>query len=460
MSKFFLSIERFVYRLLNFIFNPPPKEAQTMPSYLQYSATEIRKRINDRAYQLEIIAWVDSYLRPLDNDALVLEMARKRPFGIGNFTTAKFKAVIDRMSSLMEGGTPAHEDGHRWFDALDVSAIISDDPYIARAYRNEIDAAFWAGWYHDNSTDVQHRYIDAEWECNHCELGAWRFYHATEGLIAEPIRRLAAYYIAQHQQMTSEKKAKVGTQKPWNDRLFFWDGHPVRIGVWICRWADRLENGGDSATHLVRHALAAVDGARIGGMDLHHLDGFYNFRDQLAYLFTPATMVAEFPRIENGITVMKDGQPVMDKFPSMLKHLEGYRISAGPAQSIYNQHDGKSPNMRFLMDWKVSNSKRLIQIITETTGEPNFEFFEKQMKMKSGYPNSNLTLEAIELVRNLWNLTSPDDQSHWAQGFEFALKSYYEWLEILQAQISKATDPTVKAFRPLVKSFVARVTKV
>lgn len=113
-----------------------------------------------------------------------------------------------------------------------------------------------------------------------------------------------------------------------------------------------------------------------------------------------------------------------------------------------------------LIAWKVDNSKKFIDLITNTTGSPDFELFVKIMKMKSGYPNNLMTKDTIEMIRGLWSHCSPEDQSHWAKGFEFAHASYFDWLSFLHEQISSSTHPTIKAFLPLIPEMLTRVTKI
>lgn len=438
---------------------PQPQKEATVPNF--YSPEELREKLKERAFQLEMVDWVKTVLRPLENDALYLMVCRDRGTSVTGFTTLGIKAVMDRMDPAILLGTPAHDLGHHICDALGGAALISNDSFLGQAHRNELDAAFWAAMYHDCFTGIQHRYVDTEWDLNHAEGAAWYFYHATEDLIIEPIRRLAAYMIAVHPHMLKKMEAKNGSERlPWNDQLFFYGSIPVRIGVWITRWTDRLENGGDAATHFVRHAMATVDGALVGGLDLHGVD-WYTFNDQLRFLFTPKAVVTEITVLKDGQPVLKDGQPVVNKVPSMLQHLKGYATSAlAFPYSPYNQHDHRSPVMSHLMGWKVANSGKFIDLVTNTTGTPNFETFVQLMKIKSGKPNSQITLNAIEMLRELWKLNSAEDQAHWAQGFDMALASYHEWLKVLQIQISLATDPTIVAFQPLVPNLIARITQI
>jgi len=405
---------------------------------------ELREAIQDKAFQDAAVSWVNDNLRPLEDDQAYLKVAQGNWVDeLFHFSTDVFKEIFARFNELILLGTPAHELGHHIFDGLGGTAIVSDDPFIAKAYRNEIDAAILGAMFHDASTGVQHRYVDNEWGMNHGELASLIFFFLTKGLIPENTHLIASYAIAAHPHMLKSMTAKNGAvREPWEDHIFYNGETPVRIAVWVTRWTDRLENGGDPATHFPRHALATVDGALVNGFDLHKVD-WYSFSDGMRYLFTPRAEVNEV-----------EGK----KIPTMLQHLKGYANSAIAVPcSAYNQHDEKSPNMVSLMARKVKSSTDFIDIVTNTTGDPDFEKFVKLMTIKSGSPLSEANIKAIEMLRDLWNKNTPEDQAHWAQGFDFALVEYYRWLTVLQTKIGNATDPTVKAFMPLVSDLVKKV---
>ena len=442
MAAFIMLVKGFFARIWATIF---PKEKNMTPFF---TPDQLREKLKDRNYQLALVDWVNNTLRPLEDNAEYLKLCQASGTPV---TTETIKQILDHLYSYMRLGTPVHDLGHHVRDGLGGSAIIAKDLFIRSGFRNDIDAGFWAAMFHDGSTGVQHRYIDNEWELNHGELQAVIFYCLTVNLLSEPVRRLAAYAIAAHPHALKDIGTKNGAiRKPWNDELFYdHTDRPVRLAVWITRWTDRLENGGDPATHLPRHALATVDGAIVGGMDLHKVD-WYSFADSLKFLFTPQAIVTAVP---------VSGKDDM-KVPSMLQHLQGYRMSADTSKvSPYNQHDSLSPSMTWLMNWKVSRSIEFVDMVTNTTGAPDFEVFAKLLRMVSGSPINESSLKAIEMVRDLWNLNTPEDQAHWAAGFKFALRSYYEWLTLLTDEIAGATDPTIKTFVPLVSEMVAKVTR-
>lgn len=422
----------------------PQKEHQIMTPEL------LKAKLQDRPYQLKLANWVENTLRPLEDDQKYLELCQAPNTPL---TTEVLKTIFKRLYPYIVLGTPAHDLGHHFRDALGGAAILAKDLFLRSAYRNDIDAAFLGAMCHDGSTGVQHRYVDNGWELNHGELMAYIFYHITADVLSEPLRRLTAYAIAAHPHSLKDATTTNGAvRKPWNDGLFYHEGRPIRISVWVTRWTDRLENGGDPAAHLARHTLASTDGALVDGMDLHKVD-WYGFKNALKYLFTPDTIVTEV------VITKKDGTTEIQKIPSMLQHLKGYASSHDPArESAYNKHDGLSPSMTRLMLWKRAKSAEFINIVTTTTGTADFNVFEKLMRMVSGSPLNETGLKAIEMVRDLWNLNTPEDQAHWAGGFKMAQTSYYEWLAMLNDEIMNATDPTVKAFIPLVPEFIEAVT--
>jgi len=430
----------------------------TLQSFDFLSPNVVKRKIAKEHFRKSLVKWVEDTLRPLEENSTYLGFAiGEREDQILDLGT--IEKVINSMMPFTLLGTPAHDLGHHIFDALGGAAIISNDPFVGSGYRNDINAAFFGAMFHDCSTGVQHRYIDSEWQLSHAEIAAAIFFFNTQKILPFNLRVLTAYAIAAHAHMLKQTVAKDGsTRKIWNDELFFNNGRPVRLAVWITRWTDRLENGGDPATHLPRHAMASVDGAIVGGFDLHRVD-WYSHNDQLKYLFTPEAAIYGFRAVDGGGNLVeKDGLPVFNKVPTMLQHLKGYADSAETSKvSAYNQHDDKSPNMRKLMDWKIAKSREFVDLVTNTKGVPDFEKFVKLMTLKSGKPMNDQGIKAIQMVRDLWNLNSKEDQSHWANGFDMALKSYYQWIGVLADQIGKATDPTIKEFGRIIPKILPKV---
>jgi len=460
MANLYWSFLNFIVRLYEAIFKKSSSSTVILNQVDFSSPEDLMEKLQYRDIQIALADWVQNTLRSLeDNDAYLAAAKGSKLDRFFNLDTATIAKILRIMEPFVLLGTPAHDLGHHLFDGFGGSAIIGHDPFIAKGYRNDINGAFFGAMFHDSSTGIQHRYIDNEWECNHGELAAAIFFFNTAGILPLNTRLLAAYAIAAHPHMLKEMTAKNGSvRKPWVDELFYDGQKPVRLAVWITRWTDRLENGGDPATHLPRHALASVDGARVGGLDLHGIN-WYGFNDGLKFLFVPKAVVTEVPVLDkDGQPVLKDGQPAINKIPSMLMHLQGYAKSAlAFPYSPYNQNDHLSPSMQMLMAFKVKSSAELIDTVTNTVGEPDFEKFVTLMKIKSGDPLSPTGLETIEMVRELWELNSKEDQAHWANGFEMALDTYYTWVAMLQKEISEATDPTVKAFAPLICRNIAKI---
>lgn len=421
-----------------------------------YTPTQLKTILSDRAVQIRLSKWVADYLRPLENNELYLQVA-KDPRVRFTLTTETIKSVFNILRPYIALGTPAHDLGHHVRDSLGGAALLSQDLFLMSAHHNEQVAALFAAAFHDGSTGVQHRYVDNEWELNHGELMATIFYSFTAHLLPEPIRRLTAYAIAAHPHMLKDMTTKNGfTRKPWKDEMFYDNGRPVRVAVWVCRWTDRLENGGDFASMFGRHLLASADGVRVNGTDLSKTD-WYSFTDQIKYIFTPRAET-----IESIVGTNPDGTNKISKTPTTLQHLKNYANSATASNSPYNQHDSKSPSMRRLMDWKINNSHTGISLVESdpaTTEIPNFETLAKVLRMISGFPISNANLQTIEDVHSVWNHLESEDQVKWAKGFEFIQSSYYGWLILLTQEINGASNPIVKAFAPLVPHLIDQVTR-
>lgn len=403
-----------------------------------YTPDQLTKLLKESTFRAGIIHWVKHTLRPLENNDRYLSVARRGK--VTDVNTDVFAAVDVVMKPFVLRGTPAHCHGHHNGDAIGGSAIIASDPFIATGYPNDVYGALFGLLYHDCSTGVQHRYIDFDWELDHGAIGAWIFYHATEGLISKEIRLLGAYGINTHPHLRNKVKTKDGRWRHvWNDHLFYENGHPVRLAVWLARWADRLENAG--ASHFYRHIMAAVDGARVKGFDLSGTE-YFAFDKSLPVLFTP--------QLGN-----------VDGVPTLLQHLKGYADSATAFPcSVYNQHDHLSPSMSRLVALKAGHSNQIINATVTHTGDKpaNFDTLAQMLAISAGQPVTQINLDTITLVEQLWNQTKPEDQARWASTFDLAKKLYYAWLNTAKSEIEIATSPLIQDISPLVSSWINEIS--
>lgn len=187
--------------------------------------------------------------------------------------------------------------------------------------------------------------------------------------------------------------------------------------------------------------MAAVDGARVNGFDLTGTE-YFAFDKSLPVLFTP-----------------KLGQ--VDGSPTLIQHLKGYADSATAFPcSVYNQHDHLSPSMTRLIALKAGHSYQIIDATTSHAGDmpANFETLAHMLKISSGQPVTQINLDTVKLVRQLWNQFSPIDQTQWAGTFDLAMNLYYAWLDVAKSEIDMATNPLIQSIAPLVPAWIDEIS--
>ena len=379
----------------------------------------------DRPSQLRIHDWVQKNLRPLENDAVYEGLCQKDEF----IPTAETMALIFTAFRPLHGGGAGHEfgGGHSWRDLLDGLAVLAHDPVMKTGYQNEVFAGLLASFSHDIGNVGKPRYEDNVWEEGHAEVGAWLAFNLLEGIVPENIRLLAAYAIAAHTHKLGPVTCDNGyVREVWNDRLFYNLGKPVRIAIWLTRFADRLDT--NSVTLFARHIPANIEGSFYGGKDFSAAD-FYDLDGKaLAVLVKPE--------------VVKDGNA-----PSTLMHIGNFANSSFKF-GAYSQHDARFPSMERLMAYKANQGLRLIEVVTGSNGKTSsstesvFDLFWSFLKKVS---RSTAVDETLTIFRHIWAGLSPEEQEKWRAGIEFANKAYDEWLRLLYTEIESSDHPLVVA---------------
>ncbi|HOX96598.1 MAG TPA: hypothetical protein PLI45_04435 [Candidatus Woesebacteria bacterium] len=389
----------------------------------------LKKKLQSREFQLEISQWVDSTLRPLEDRQKYLDLCKQDSNFVPEPKT--LKNIFHHLHQYAVLGKPGHDLGHLYRDLLSGAAMAGTDPYAAKAYPCDLTAAFFSAAYHDIGTGIWPRYQDYFWECGHAEIGAWLFYNLSVSYLPEHIRRLAAYAIAAHTHQLKPVETKNGyTRQPWVDHLFEDDGHPVGVSIWITRFSDRLDTNG--VTLFCRHIIANVEGSRQEGRDFTG-DSWYELnKESLSFLFKPDTIISE------------------NNMPSTLKHMENFALSA-KRLTPYSQHDDRFPVMKKLITYKINQTETMIDIVRHQTGKPDFPRFRRFVTRMSLSPVIKSTLNDVE---KLWDVLTPEEQSHWAKGFTYAEENYPEWLDMLHQKIRQSDSPVLKFSRGLITDII------
>lgn len=392
----------------------------------------LKRKLLKRPFQIEVSSWITNSLRPLQDKTTYLEYCQNQPYFV--LDTKTIQNLFRHLHPYTTLGKPGHDLGHLYRDYLSGSVLSGTDPYAAKAYQNDLTAAFLGSAYHDIGNSIGYRFQDYLWECGHAEIGAWLFYHLTEKHLPEHIRRLTAYAIAAHTHQLKPVETKIGFSRlPWSDDLFENEGHPVRVSVWITRFADRLDTNGVNL--LCRHIIASVEGAKQEGRNFSGDDWYEINRESLSLLLKPDTILV-------GTT------------PSALKHVENFANSA-KTHTPYSQHDDLFPVMRELMDYKIKQAEKLIEIVRTQSGTPDFPKFKSFVAKLSGSPVITSTLNNVE---TLWNELTEGEQSHWGPAFSFIEQSYSDWLRLIQTKINNGDSGIIRAVKPLTAQIISKIS--
>lgn len=399
-------------------------------------AESLRVKITERPTQLAILDWVEKTLRPLENDVVYENLCSQADFTL---TTDNYHEINNRILPF-KGGGAGHEvlGGHSYRDVLGVLAILARDPMSEKMYPNEAVAAIIAGMLHDLSTSIKPRYEDNIWECGHAEVGAWLLYQLFHDLIPEHVLLLACYSVAAHtHQLNDVVLASKYVRKPWNDRLFYNMGRPVRLAPWLTRFADRLDTNG--VTLMARHTTANIEGSFYGGKDFsgthfYELDG-----KTLKLLFVPEAVTDEEKRI------------------SVLQQVQNFANSSFKF-TAYSQHDKLFESMDRLMTFKANQGAKLVEIVTNASGRSTSKKISVEDRfwqfLKEVGCNDQLTETVHPIFSHLFNELPKKQQNKWQPGIVFAEKTYKDWIKMLVIEIKSANNANVVAFQPLLPEMV------
>lgn len=404
---------------------------------------ETKKMIADPNKQYEVLLWTESVLRPLADPAKYEKLCNPGgdPFVL---TPEIFKSVQTALYPYAAGGTPGHDFGHHKRDLLDIIALVGNDPEVAKAYTSEIIACIFGGAYHDIGCAITDRYKDNVAWLGHAEVGAWLFFTLTENLLPEHIRILVAYAIAAHTHALNPVATNIGyIRQPWEDKLFYNLGRPIRVAVWFTRFADRLDTG---TTLLGRHPIAQLDSYVYKGVDLSGKDSFPADDRMLKLLLKPIEVTEE-------------------KTPSTLQHLRNFANSANQTTvNPYNQHDARFPMMNRFMTDKAKNAHKLLSVIAsseksildtisqKTIASPLDSQFFWEFILKVSCTNDT---EAVHTSFNaVWEKLSPEEQQKWIPGIKFAVKEYDRWMSYLVYKIKHSSLPMIQALAPTIMEIV------
>lgn len=224
------------------------------------SIKDLRDWFTSADGQGEVLAFFNMLHEKMGSEegyAAVCEAAQATGFHV----SPDLLAMVDtRFVRFDTAARPGHDLGHFRRDELAAFAYAFGDPgFTNAAYPVEVQAALIPGGRHDTvSVAVYPRYLNMP--AAHAQVGAFMYYHLTEGLMPEEARLLGAYFIGAHDHQRKDLEYTEPfnyIRKPLPEAMFEREGKLARVGVWMVRACDRSDTNG--LTQALRHPLANAD---------------------------------------------------------------------------------------------------------------------------------------------------------------------------------------------------------
>jgi hypothetical protein len=401
----------------------------TQPNLLKASIDDIRRYVGSKEGQEEIQSFIESLHRDVGSPNSYFMICKIAEAGARSFESATILSIFERLERFIEVCPPGHDPFHILRDLLAGLALVNSDPFVAKAaFKGDIVASILGGTFHDIGNAVTHRYDDRRRKVGHAEIGAWLFYNTTMDLVPGGIGLLTAYAIAAHTHYLKPLKVQEPEgfeRQPYWYGIEFVDGDkdkPYGFAPILTRFADRLDTNG--VTHFCRHLLATADAIEAGGEDLTGDTFFEINREALLALFKPE---------------VRRGKHTP---PTTLEHIRNFALSnfgGGP----YSRDDHLFPVMTELMWIKVSQTNRLIQVVTKE-GVDMSDFSRKKAKSYAIFVLRNLSGSphfdrSWDVLLEAWETLDNPAQGSWFKGFDYILRAYFEWLDTL-AEFASANE--------------------
>lgn len=373
--------------------------------------------------QQEITFFIENLRSEAENKEGYLEICRKADENLTELTDKKLEEIFEEFNELIENTSPGHDANHIRRDTLAGLALVTNDPFIKKAY-SEADrqAAILGSVFHDVGTAVSKRYEDSARPNGHAEVGAYIFWKVSEGILDENVRKLAAYAITAHTHFLKPiavKEPQGYERQPYWYEIFYPEADkPCGLAPLLTRFSDRLDANGASFT--IRTMLANADAVESGGQEFAGERGFFEInKESLLTLFLP---------------FVRDEKP---KPSTVLEHVLMF-ANSNFGNSVYSRDDHLFPVMGELMTERVRQTNELVKIVLT---QPNImkssqpkakEFIEKVMQEISGSRNFE---RSWKILSQVWDALSPKVQARWVKGFEYIRQSHKYWVELLQNKV-------------------------
>lgn len=295
------------------------------------------------------------------------------------------------------------------------SLIISQDPWVKNLDAAERFIGIIGGTFSDIGTSVVGRYGEAKRFSGHAEAGAFLFGQITEDLLPPNLLKLSQLAIAAHTHYTKnieikrtvDGKEEVIIKKTYDDAL---DEQGNKAGIWLSRWADRLDSQG--IQFFIRHALTKAEPTEDYDQEGWH-EIKENEQEDFNHHFDPKMRTEDFAHGRN-----------------TLEHMTMFRNSA-VEKSVYSQFD--TPYFR--NELIRPNADEQVELTEEVLKDPpdlpdkeineKFETFYDMCRRVDGSSNVEIV---IGLFKRKFPSLSKEQLSHWANGFAVLPRLYDQML--------------------------------
>lgn len=336
--------------------------------------------------------------------------------------------IFERLKPYLETLPGGHSKNHIYRDFIN-SLIINNDPWVKNLDNVERFVGIMGGTFHDIGNSVVSRYEETKRFAGHAETGAFLFGEITEDLLSPNLLKLCQLAIAAHThyvkdieiKRTVNGQGKNVTKKPYSDTL---DENGNKAGIWLSRWADRLDAQG--VQEFIRHAITKAEPTE----DYDPSEGFHKIKESEAedfiHHFSPTMRTKNFTGGKN-----------------ILEHITMYRNSALLRESIHSQHDTPYFTDELVKPNAKEQEEFIREVLKETpilSGEginKGFEIFYAMCRHVDGGSN----IEAvIDLYKRKFPALPKDQLSHWANGFSVLPRLYDQMLLRMENKLQEANS--------------------
>lgn len=328
--------------------------------------------------------------------------------------------ILERVGGYLELLPTGHSKGHNMRDLV-TSMELTADPVFSKVDDVEKLVGIISGTFHDIGNSVVGRYEEAKRYSSHAEVGAYLFGELTGDLIPPNLLKLIEYSIAAHTHYNKEipiTKKVDGRDETLNRRPY--EDAPVdgnRMGIWFARWADRADMQGIMG--FVRHSLTKSQPTE----DYDITQEFHKIKEDekedFRHHFNPVLRTAE----------QLASAPAQDKTKNVLEHVRMFRDSALNL-SIYSQFDSDFFRNRIVVP-AADEQNEFIDAVTKDTAvlsdDDINKAFEKFYAMCRVIEPGKDIDNTIELFKQKFALLTPEQRSHWANGFKLLPSLYEKW---------------------------------